>query len=93
MSSGLKEISNTVRNYIRETFLDAQDEPLGDEDVLLGGNIVDSMGILKLIVFAETKFAITLEDEDIIPDNFKTIGSFSQLIKIKLQNDQAQQVG
>ena len=55
-----------------------------DEDLISAG-IVDSMGILKLATFLEDKFGIKLTDEDIVPDNFRTLACLQKFIELRRQ--------
>ena len=46
---------------------------LGDDDVLPQTRLLDSAGILGLIVWCEDAFGVTLELEEISLDNFGTV--------------------
>ena len=50
-----------------------------DEDLLTQG-IIDSLGLLKLVAFMENNFHISIPEEELIPENFGTIESLSNLI-------------
>ena len=56
-----------------------------DEDLLEQG-ILDSIGIMKLIVFIEGNFGIQVEDEEIIPENFQSLNSMVAFIGQKMQD-------
>ena len=56
-----------------------------DEDLLELG-MLDSMGIMKLIVYIEKTFGIKIEDEDIIPENFQSLNSMVTFVGQKIQN-------
>ena len=55
-----------------------------DEDLLEQG-MLDSMGIMKLIVYIEETFAINVEDEEIIPENFQSLNSMVKFVGQKIQ--------
>lgn len=42
-----------------------------DDDLLEAG--LDSMGIMRLMVFIEERFGVTLPDEELEPDNIRTL--------------------
>jgi len=42
-----------------------------DDDLLEAG--LDSMGIMRLVVFIEERFGVILPDEEIEPDNLQTL--------------------
>ena len=54
-----------------------------EEDDLIQSAIIDSLGILKLIAFLESKFAINISDEELIPENFESIKKISSFINNK----------
>jgi len=55
-----------------------------DEDLLIQG-IIDSMGILKLVSFMENRFAIKINNDDIIPANFQNLNCLKELAEKKLK--------
>jgi acyl carrier protein len=57
-----------------------------DEDLLEHG-MLDSMGIMKLIVYIEETFAITVEDVEIIPENFQNLNSMVAFVGQKIQKN------
>ena len=51
-----------------------------DKDLLALG-IIDSFDIVNLVVEFEEAFGIEIDPGLVIPDNFRTIGAMSELIK------------
>ena len=58
-----------------------------DEDLLEQG-MLDSMGIMKLIVHIEETFGINIGDEEIIPENFQSLNSMVAFVGQKMQSQQ-----
>lgn len=58
------------------------DDPasFGDDDNLLDAGL-DSMGIMRLIMFAEKAFGVTLPDTEIEPDNVQSLNALEYWIK------------
>jgi acyl carrier protein len=55
-----------------------------DEDYpLLEKQVVDSFGMLKLVSLIEDQFDVTIDDEDIVPDNWRTIKHIAGLVELK----------
>ena len=77
--------NNTVRNFIIENFLFEEDENLKEETSFLENGIIDSTGILELVTFLEETFDITIEDEELIPENLDSIANVVQYIQTKLE--------
>jgi acyl carrier protein len=58
----------------------ALDEPLLDSE----GGVIDSMSMWPLIVFIESRFGITMEDTDVMQENFRTLRVLINFIERKL---------
>ncbi|HLE16993.1 MAG TPA: acyl carrier protein [Syntrophales bacterium] len=56
---------------------------IGRGDDLIESGIIDSLGILKLLEFLESKFSIHIADEELIPENFHSIESIESFISRK----------
>ena len=56
---------------------------IGRGDDLIESGVIDSLGILKLLEFLESKFSIHISDEELIPENFESIESIESFISRK----------
>jgi acyl carrier protein len=71
-------IEKTLRDYLHTVALNPEAvSRLGLEDSLFTSGIVDSLGLLSLVVFVETTFGIKVPQADIKRSNF---GSLKPLI-------------
>lgn len=70
----MQVIDEQIQIFIREGFLfgDDQSEILPNTS-LIENDIIDSTGVLELVLFVEEKFGISVEDTEIIPENFDSI--------------------
>jgi acyl carrier protein len=78
------EIEQEIRSFLTEKFLFGRSEGLRDDAPLLG-NVIDSQGVIELIVFVQDRFAITVDDEEVTTDNFASVKSTVAFIKGKLR--------
>jgi acyl carrier protein len=77
-------IKSSIRAYVLENFLFTDDESsLEDSASFLEEGIVDSTGVLELVMFVEETFQIAVDDEDIIPENFDSVLGLVQYIEHK----------
>ena len=53
---------------------------------LLEQGIIDSLGIMKLVVFMENTFNMKIDDEEIIPENFQCLDCMVEFVVQKSQN-------
>lgn len=78
-------VKQLVRQYIANNFLFSNDGyHLSDEASLLEEGIVDSTGVLELVMFVEETFNIAVNDEEIIPDNFDSVSKLTAYITRKM---------
>ena len=76
--------SEIIKDFIiKDIITDAGKTNLGFDDSLLEAGIIDSLGIMKMLAFLSDKFDLTVEDQDVIPENFETIGAISSYIEKK----------
>lgn len=74
-------MNNVLKQFIFKELVHVVDEPsFSDDDDLLEAGL-DSMGIMRLVLFIEEKFGITLPDEEIEPDNIRTINRIAAWIE------------
>ena len=74
-----------IREFIIENFLFGDDEGLKDDASFLEEGIVDSTGVLELVTFLEEEYSITIEDEELIPENLDSIDNAVSYLKKKLR--------
>jgi len=76
---------DTIRTYILENYLFTDDPGmLGLSDSLVGRGIVDSTGMLEIILFVEEQFGIKVKDEDMVAENFDSVDRIVDYVR-KLQ--------
>ena len=79
MSDDLRE---RIQKFILENYLFSTDRSaLGFDDSLLGRGIVDSTGMLEIIMFIEEQLGVTVKDEDMIPDNLDSVNRIAAFVE------------
>ena len=77
-------IENQIKTYILENFLFSDNGyELPEDASFLEEGIVDSTGVLELVMFVEEAFDITVEDEEIVPENFDSVSQLATYIRRK----------
>jgi acyl carrier protein len=73
--------SDVVKEYIVNEFLpDVSPSDLTDDYELIATGVIDSLGVLRLISWLETRFDIPVDDIDISELDFVTVNAISQFI-------------
>ncbi len=77
----MDDARNTIRKFIVQESMFKEDESiLKFDDLLLEKGIIDSAGLVQLVAYLEREFSISIADNDILPENFETVGSISKLV-------------
>jgi acyl carrier protein len=77
-------VAREVRQFIVSNFLYGQERSFSDGDSFMGEGIVDSTGVLQLVEFLEETYGITVEDEELIPENLDSLNNVSAYLARKL---------
>lgn len=75
----MSEIIDVLVDYIRKETGFAG--PLGPDDDLLTAGVLDSFNIVSLALFAQERFEVELEGEDLVRDNLAKLSSLAALIE------------
>lgn len=81
-------IESTIERFIVEEimFADCQTKIDADQSLIDDG-ILDSLALLRLMSFLQQEFGVTIEDGELIPDNFQTINIMKTFLKHKMQSN------
>jgi acyl carrier protein len=71
-----------INDFISREFVqDAALLPLGNATSLLETGILDSLNLLRLVVFAQERFGIAVDDVDLVPENFDSVDSICAYLR------------
>ncbi len=81
----LEQISQRIRGFLFENYLFGYDEnELRNDTSFLNFGVLDSTGILELIVFIEGEFNLEVSDAEILPENLDSVDCVSRLVYKKI---------
>lgn len=73
-----------VRAYIVDRFLFGQGaDRLQDTDSFLERGLIDSTGILEVVMFVEQRYGIKVTDDELVPDNLDSISRIAAFVARK----------
>jgi acyl carrier protein len=78
-----KNIQKTFRNFIIENFLFEEDNNLKEDTSFLENGVIDSTGVLELVMFIEETYGISVEDDEIVPENLDSISKIAEYVQRK----------
>ncbi|MBV1880123.1 MAG: acyl carrier protein [Pseudomonadales bacterium] len=77
-------VKKKLREYILENYLFTDDQTaLNNADSFLDLGIIDSTGIMEVIFFIEEEYGISVEDDEMIPENLDSIDNLVAFITKK----------
>ena len=83
------DVQQQVRTYVVENFLLGEDSGFANDASLSAAGIVDSTGVMELVLFIEKAFDVKVADVDLVPENFDTIRNMALFVERKLTGQAA----
>ena len=81
----MSDIKEQVRAYIVENFVMGSAKfVLNDTDSFMDKHVVDSTGFLELVTFIEDSWSLTVEDEEMVPENLDSLANIEAFVNRKL---------
>jgi acyl carrier protein len=75
-----------ISNYISSELIGMPEMlPLKNDTPLLESGLLDSLTVLKLVLFLEQQFGIVVGPEELIPENFETINAIDTFLRTQHQ--------
>jgi acyl carrier protein len=75
-----RSIRDKVRAYIIDSLLLGAADTIEDDVSLLESGILDSTGAMELVAFLEDQFALSVENEDLTPENLDSVDRICRFV-------------
>ena len=80
----MRTIEQEIRQFIIDNFLFGEKNyQLANDDSFLEQGIIDSTGVLELVMFVETTYGINIADNELIPANLDSVNNLVRFIDQK----------
>jgi acyl carrier protein len=79
----MPDLKTRLRCFIMDNYMFGQDDEIRDTDSFLELGIIDSTGILELVSHLEEEYALRIEPEEIIPENFDSLDKLAAFLRRK----------
>ena len=73
-------MKDEIRNYLLQHSATGGVTKLSDAESLLVAGVIDSAAMVDLIVFLEKTYGITIDEDDMIPENFDSIDAIAAYV-------------
>ncbi len=78
------DVTTEVRSFIIERFLFGQDgDRLSNSDSFMERRLVDSTGILEVVMFLEERYGLSVADDELVPENLDSVERIAAFIARK----------
>jgi acyl carrier protein len=77
----MDDMQKIILNYVKNEYLEDEDEELDVNTPLISGGIVDSFSMVSLKRFLENKYNISIPDEKATPEAFDTVNKICEVVK------------
>jgi acyl carrier protein len=82
----METITRELRTFIVDNFLFGVESgrfAFSDDDSFQERGIVDSTGILELVGHLQERYAIAIEDEELVPENLDSVNKVARFVEQK----------
>ena len=85
MTDSRQQICDTLKEFILREFLPGEPaENLDDSTPLIAGAIVDSIGIMKLVLFIDEKYGVEVEPHEMGEEFLGTIADIVKTVSARI---------
>lgn len=78
------DFERQIRAFIRDNFMFGDDEVLPGDTSLTHSGVIDSVGVLEVIMFLEETYDIKVEDDEALPENLDTVDNLVSFMERKV---------
>ncbi|MGP0020845.1 MAG: acyl carrier protein [Candidatus Sulfotelmatobacter sp.] len=94
MPNQIMEIKSAVRQFIAENvLLGVHQTTIDDATPLVTGGLIDSIGMIGLVAFLESRFQVEFVPREVSAHNLDTLEQIEELIRKKLASREAGAAG
>ena len=79
-----QDVADRIEAFIHARFPLARERGVARDDSLLDDGILDSLGILDVVAFLEESFGVSVQDEELDPENFDSVDALASFVRAKL---------
>ena len=79
------QIESAVRQFVVDKFMFGEGaDKLSNETSFLETGLIDSTGVLELVMFLEEKFRVKVADDEMLPENLDSVKAVAAFVVRKL---------
>ncbi|WP_299437779.1 acyl carrier protein [uncultured Rhodospira sp.] len=72
----------SIKQFLLDEFArDMRPEEIEDDFDLIGNNVIDSLGLLKIVAWLENRYGISIDVMDTVPENFNSVTAINAYLE------------
>ncbi len=88
------QLESVINDYISQEFVqDPALLPLANATPLLETGVLDSLSLLRLVLFVQERFGIVVDDVDLVPEHFASVDTICAYLRSRAGETAAQAGG
>jgi len=81
----MQQIQQEVRQFVIENFIfESDNRGFSNDDSFFETGLLDSMGVLTLVEFVRDKYGITIEDGELLPENWDSVNRIATFVNARV---------
>lgn len=77
------DVAERLRQYLAAELRVPDSARLELDVPLVRGGLVDSLGLMQIVEFVETEYGIVVDETELVPRNFRDLGSIADFVERK----------
>ena len=77
------QLKADIREFVVDNFLFGEAGDLTDDQSLVEGGVIDSLGVAELVAFIESRYGVVAADDELVPDNLDSIEKVAAFVTRK----------
>lgn len=80
------DVLSEIRRYMRDDLRISNADEIDEDKPLVQDAVLDSIEMMQLVVFLESRFGIEVDDVEVVPANFRTLSRIGDYVRRKLED-------
>lgn len=86
--TSIQTTEDRIREFVLKQFPAVRKKGLKPGDKWLESGLLDSLGILDLVHFLEEEFSFSVNDDELVPENFESLRSVTDFVETRKKRAQ-----
>ena len=79
-TSASSQTMAAIKTFVEEELLAGRNEKFDEKTDLLEQGVIDSLSLLRLVTFLEENCRIVVPDEEMVPENFRSLAAIQAFV-------------